>query len=671
MAEQGTTWRRAVRGAALLGAATLLLTAFTSDEPRPTTTPEVPVDSSATSAPPAREPRWDPRDVDELPAAGPEVAPGLPERVSPPEHATLLSESPMEAAVLTVDRRGRRVQLLGVDGSWREVRPAERYGREALSRDGTRLAVLLNDRIELWHLPTGRRTEVALPDRFRPWDYSRVAWVDASTLLLDDRAGGWAVDISTGAAQRTPFPQRFSWTVDSDGHVLEATDPSRPPAVIDWTGGSARRTGLAQVGTPLQVVANRDVVAGTVYGGNAGFFAAFVLDRDDPAAVRTLQMRDFDANYSNWGLRTVQALADGSVLIWVAVPGRRAEVDGWRLVRWDPTTDHLEIVTTSEADPTWSMTFAADLLEDRPHRDGTGTRFDPRTVDALPAARPEVARLLPAVVEAPSSSPALADRPIEAAVLSIGGDDATHVLSVDGEWRSVPLPAVAGSVALTRDGTRLAVQFAHGVDVWDLPTGIRTRLPAPPGHRGSSDASWTWLDRDTLMLDGLGPGWLVDAGTGAARRVPYPRGPWTVDDQGAVIETDWDDTLTDWATGEPRRLDMSHTGRLQMFQASTDTIVGTSVSPIGLAVQVVERSDLSPRHILRIRDDGQTTYGNGGLSIQALLADGTVLLRVLVDPGPRASIRFVAWDPESDDLRLVTRTRGVLPAWSVATGLLG
>lgn len=315
-----------------------------------------------------RQPRWDPRDVDDLPAAGPGVAPGLPEHVSPPEHAQPLVSTPMEAAVLTVDRRGRRLQLLGVDGSWREVRPAQRYGCEALSPDGTRLAVLHSDRIELWHLPTGQRAEVAPPAGVRRWDYTRVEWVDASTLLLDDRAGGWKVDIVSGAAERTPYPRRLSWMVDRDGVVLEATDPSRPPALIDWAGGPARRIDLTQVGTPLQIDASPDLVAGTAYGGETGF-SAFTMDRKDPDVVRTMPLRDFEANYSNWALRTVQVLDDGSVLLWVAVPSRQTDVDGWRLVHWEPTTHRLEVVTTSEADPTWPMTFAADLLEGKARRD--------------------------------------------------------------------------------------------------------------------------------------------------------------------------------------------------------------------------------------------------------------------------------------------------------------
>ncbi|MFT3873604.1 MAG: hypothetical protein QM714_13325 [Nocardioides sp.] len=39
--------------------------------------------------------------------------------------------------------------------------------------------------------------------------------------------------------------------------------------------------------------------------------------------------------------------------------------------------------------------------------------------------------------------------------------------------------------------------------------------------------------------------------------------------------------------------------------------------------------------------------------------------------GRDASIRFVGWDPKTGDLQLVTRTRALLPGFSVAADLLG
>lgn len=321
--------------------------------------PAVQPDSPAERLP---EPPWDPRDVDDLPAAGRGVAPGLPERVDPPDEAPLLRERPMDAAVLAIERNGGRIQLLGTDGSWRDVLPSERHPGETLSPDGTRLAALLSDRIALWHLPTGERSELPLPSRFQSWDYPSMVWVDGSTLLLDDRGGGWLVDVASGDVEQTSFPRRprFSWMIDHDGVFLEWVGPGRPPAIFDWKDGRPRRIDLADDGILLRVDARGDLVVGTVAGG--GEFGVFALDRSEPSSVQRLPLGDFDGNYSTWGLRTRAILEDGTALLWVAVPGRD-KVDGWRLVRWTPHTGRLEVVTTSDADPTWWVSFARDLLD--------------------------------------------------------------------------------------------------------------------------------------------------------------------------------------------------------------------------------------------------------------------------------------------------------------------
>jgi hypothetical protein len=641
----------------------ITLSGCTAEDPAQPAPPLPAPETSAMSDPPASQPRWDPRAVDALPAADSDVVPGLPAAVDPPAVAPLLETRPMDAAVLSVDRRGRRFQLLGVDGSWREVRTSERYPRGLLSPDGTRFAALLSDGIELWLLPTGERITIPLPAGYRPWDFSSVGWIDRSTLLLDDYGGGWRIDIESGAAERTPYPRwnSSSWVIDDDGAVLEIAGPSKSPALLDWSGGSARRVELPGIGHLQRSAVRGDAVVGTTYDERG--FAVVSLDRSDPAATERLPVHDFEGNYSNWAMHSVAVLDDGSALFWVAVPGR-PEKDGWRLVRWTPGTDRFEVVTTSEADPTWPLTFARDLVvpEQGP--------WDPRDVDDLSAAADDVAPLLPEVLDLPDTAPALAHQPIEAAVLSLGGDDAVYLRSVDGSWRSVPPPRLAGSVALNRDGTRLAMETETGVDIWDLATGTRVALPLPSRYRPADDSSWSWLDNHTLLLED-GGGWRVDVITGAAQKVPYPRGPWVVDDRGAVVETDWENVLTDWASGEPRRLDMSGTGRLQMFQASSNTIAGTA-SRFGrpLSVYVVDRSDLAPRHVLPVRDPS-AGYANGGLSVLALLDDGTVLLRLLVLDHSDASVRLVAWDPVSGELSLVTRSLGVLPDWSVAADLLG
>lgn len=277
-------------------------------------------------------------------------------------------------------------------------------------------------------------------------------------------------------------------------------------------------------------------------------------------------------------------------------------------------------------------------------------RWDPRTVDELPAAPDDLLPLLPDVLDVPTSSPALAEDPVDAAVLTVGRGDAVKLLGVDGRWRHVPPPVTNGSVELTRDGRRLLVATETGVDVWDLARASVTSLPLPPGRQPLDETRWQWLDDATLLLDGR---WSVDARTGAARVVRDPAGPYEVDDAGAIYEFAWDGPLT-------------------LLQVRGDTVVGVGWSRrYGLSVSVTDRETSRARTVLPVEDDGRTTYGNGGLSVQAVLADGTVLLRVLVRSGSGATVRFVAWEPGSGELFLVMRTLDVLPSWSVSTDLLG
>ncbi|WP_243060698.1 hypothetical protein [Nocardioides sp. SR21] len=326
----------------------------------------MPAPPPSSSAPAER--AWDPRDVDDLPMAPDAVAAALPAYVDPPDEAPALATKPMAAAVLSVDRRGGRVQLLGVDGSWREVRLPNAHGRLALSReelspDGTRLAALVDDGIEVWHLPTGDRTVLPLPSGFEPWDFSWIGWVDGDSLLLDDLRGGWRIDVISGAVDEVPYPtgMSFGWALDDRGAVVEVSDPAGDSVLTDWGGGVQRRVDMSPTGHLSSIQARDETIVGTSYENDG--FAVYVADRTDLAPRHRLPVRDHEANYSNWGLSTVGILDDGSVLLWVAVPSRRADVDGWRIVRWDPATDRLSVVTRSEGDPTGGLTFAQDVLQ--------------------------------------------------------------------------------------------------------------------------------------------------------------------------------------------------------------------------------------------------------------------------------------------------------------------
>jgi len=300
--------------------------------------------------------------------------------------------------------------------------------------------------------------------------------------------------------------------------------------------------------------------------------------------------------------------------------------------------------------------------------------WDPRDADKLPPAAADVAPTLPDVVDPPASATPLAADPVDAAVLSFSGKNGVELLATDGTWRSVPPGSEYGGAELTRDGTRLAVETETGVDIWDLPTGERTRLANPKGYR-SWDVYpiWAWIDNSTLLFDDPNPGgWLVDMASGEATRVPYPNdsGWRTVDADGAVVQSlDFGKPaqLVDWAGGEPRRVDMSGIGRLSTIHADADTVVGTS-GATGSTVVVANRADLAPLHVLPLVDPG-ANYADGKLSIAALLDDGTLLLQVPVF-GAEFSWRLVAWDPRSGELTRVLRGVGSVPA-SYATDLLG
>lgn len=306
-----------------------------------------------------------------------------------------------------------------------------------------------------------------------------------------------------------------------------------------------------------------------------------------------------------------------------------------------------------------------------PRTDITQGPWGPRDVDELPPAAADVAPALPDVVDPPVSATPLAADSVDAAVLSFRGNDDVELLATDGTWRSVPLDSEYGDSELTRDGTRLAVETETGVDIWDLPTGERTRLANPQGYRPRDVYPiWAWIDNSTLLFDDPNPGgWLVDSASGEATRVPYPfdSGSRTVDAAGVVVESsDFGKParLVDWAGEVPRWVDMTGIGRLSTIHADAETVVGTS----GAKVVVANRVDLAPRHVLPLVDP-EANYADGKLPIAALLDDGTLLLQVPVF-GDEFSWRLVAWDPRSGELTRVLRGAGSVPA-SYATDLLG
>ncbi|MBE7325089.1 hypothetical protein IEQ44_10500 [Nocardioides sp. Y6] len=295
-------------------------------------------------------------------------------------------------------------------------------------------------------------------------------------------------------------------------------------------------------------------------------------------------------------------------------------------------------------------------------------QWDPRELDLLPAAAARIAPALPDVIEPPDSSPLLADDPVGAGVLVVEQAGLAQVLGTDGDWRTVPIDGRYPQVALSPQGTRLAVAHGYdsragerddGVRVHDLATGNDRTVQPPSGFEAWDTGRWTFLDEDTLLYSGGPRAYMVAVDSGAAEGIAVPVAMSSaVDPSGDwLTSTDFSGpkVLVDHDGGAVREVDMDRTGRLLRIQASEDTVVGTTHDNQDFAVVVADRSTLTPQSRLPVLDrDGN--YSNWGLTPVALTDDGTVLLQV-ADIGRRVSgFRLVAWDPATGELSIVAST---------------
>ncbi|MDN4173281.1 hypothetical protein QWY28_10035 [Nocardioides sp. SOB77] len=302
------------------------------------------------------QPRWDPRRVDDLPAAGPGTVASLPPVVTVPSQAPALAGAPVPAAVLAV-RRGPQAYLLAPDGSWRSVPVADRYPRLALNPSGTALAVWAygdgaDDRVVVHDLASGTTTTVGYPSGFVPFDFQTWRWTDDDTLLLDDGGGGWLVDVRGGAAARVAGPAEGPWTTDPRGEVVEVTDFGRPAELVDRAGGGERRVPLTASGRLGSIEADAGTVAGTSYDERP--FSVLVVDRATARPRAVLPIVDPQANYGNGGLGVLALREDGTVLLRVTVPGTGTS----RVVHWDPRSGALALVAALRTELEDMVTFA-------------------------------------------------------------------------------------------------------------------------------------------------------------------------------------------------------------------------------------------------------------------------------------------------------------------------
>ena len=304
--------------------------------------------------------------------------------------------------------------------------------------------------------------------------------------------------------------------------------------------------------------------------------------------------------------------------------------------------------------------------------------WDPRTADDLPAARDDLAPLVPDTIDPPAASPALADEPDVVAVLAVEEGGTVHVLTTDATWRTVPTAGGSLSVDVSPGGNRLTVDYyagTEGATVWDLATGASRVLPFPEDYR-PYEHSWRFVNDDTLLLVAGPDSWTVNAFTGAAERTPEPVTGLSiaVDPAGELLSSaDFDEpnVLTDHAGGRARKVSMARTGRLSSLHASVTTVVGTTYNGRPFSVLVADRRTLTPQTVLPIRNPDDN-YGKGGLAVAGLAKHGTVLLRV-TRIGPLGDgFNLVAWDPVSGDLSRVADnpvTRQVVFAQHALTGV--
>lgn len=305
---------------------------------------------------PGTQRRWDPRTVDGLPHRC--RVPDLPAVIDPPSDAPALADAPIAEALLAIGE-GRQIRLRSTGGEWRSVPNPSGTPAFALSPSGARLFVLRlsSDAPLVVHdVATGRSHEVGHPEGFRDWDFTTWAWLDDETLLLDDAGGGWRVDATTGESERVPFPAAGPWRVDPAGAVVEAEDWGSPRVLTDWAAGTPRTVPMTRTGRLSSITADHGSVVGTSYDGHP--YSVIVADRATLEPRWVLPVLDPEANYSNWALGVLVRQDDGTVLLRVSAVGR--DVDGFRVVAWEPASGRLSLVTTY--DGRGAFAFADGLL---------------------------------------------------------------------------------------------------------------------------------------------------------------------------------------------------------------------------------------------------------------------------------------------------------------------
>jgi len=339
------------------------------------TTPTSTPDPTQTPSSPTRDgvgkiwPEWDPREVDLLPAAPDQVAPTLPRTIAPPASSPLLSDSPIDAAVVAVEQDGL-AQVLAADGEWRTVPITGPNATLSLNPSGTRLAITYyldgeptehDYGVTIHDLASGAASHLPVPDGFVPRDDSGWSFYDDDTLLLITGAQAYTVDATSGQTEETTAPSGIEATLDPEGNWLTSADFDQPNILTDYAGGAPREVSMDRTGRLSRLQVNEDTVVGTTYDNQQ--YNVVVADRRTLTPQYRLPVLDPEANYSNWGLSTLALADDGTVLLRVAKIGRRGG-DGFRVVAWKPSTGELSIVSTTALGIEALIVYATEALRE-------------------------------------------------------------------------------------------------------------------------------------------------------------------------------------------------------------------------------------------------------------------------------------------------------------------
>lgn len=146
---------------------------------------------------------------------------------------------------------------------------------------------------------------------------------------------------------------------------------------------------------------------------------------------------------------------------------------------------------------------------------------------------------------------ALADEPVDRALLAVQVGRGVSVLAADGDYRSVEAPGAGlQPSSLNPTGERLVLTEPDAVVVTDLATATTSRVELPAvGMVGVDVVLGGWADETSLLVGDGGRSWLVDVTTGSVTESALP-GETTFGPSGPV---QWVD---DVVATEERRLDV-------------------------------------------------------------------------------------------------------------------